>query len=134
MGLRRAIRALVITFGLATAVALFALGLVFGLNGGQWAWWRDASWVAVVPALGLSLSGALGVRGRVRRPRLVHVLGMFGGSIAVAVSVVVMARHYSDPYGGPLLWPHVLACVALSGLVVAIGSAALALADVPRRR
>jgi hypothetical protein len=57
---------------------------------------------------------------------------MVGGLAVVVVSVVIMARRYSEPYGGPLFWPHVLACLALAGFVVALTSVALTVAPVDR--
>jgi hypothetical protein len=124
---------LLAAFGAAAAVVLVALGGVFGLNGGQWGWWRDASWAAAVASLVLALRAARGVRAPVARPRAAHALGMLCGSIAAGASVGVMARRYSDPYGGPLLWPHVLAVVALAGVVVAVGSAVALLEGRARR-
>jgi hypothetical protein len=44
----------------------------------------------------------------------------------VAVSMTVMAKRYSDPYGGPLFWPHALAALALLGFLVAVASVAMA--------
>jgi cytosine/adenosine deaminase-related metal-dependent hydrolase len=115
-------RILLAACGLVAAVVFVALAGVFDLNGGQWDWWRDASWAAAVASLVLAVRAALRVRTRVARPRAAHALGLLCGSIAVGVSVDVMARRYSDPYAGPLLWPHVLAVVAFAGVVVVIGS------------
>ncbi len=115
-------RILLAACGLAAAVAFVALAGVFDLNGGQWDWWRNASWVAAVASFVLALRAARRIRTRVARPRAAHVLVVLCGSTAVGVSVVVMAERYSDPYAGPLLWPHVLAVVALAGVVVVIGS------------
>lgn len=115
-------RILLAAWGLLGAVVLVVLAAVFDLNGGQWDWWRDASWAAAIASLVLALRAARRIRTPVARPRAAHALGLLGGSTAVGVSVAVMARRYSDPYAGPLLWPHVLAVVALAGVVAVTGS------------
>jgi hypothetical protein len=127
------VRIVLAAWGLAGAVAFVALAAVFDLNGGQWDWWRNASWAAAVASFVLALRAARRIRTPVARPRAAHALGLLGGSIAAGVSVGVMARRYSDPYAGPLLWPHVLAVVAFAGVVVAIGSV-VALLEGGRRR
>jgi hypothetical protein len=38
---------------------------------------------------------------------------------AIAASFAVMAQHFNDSYYGSLVWPHLLACVAFAGVLVA---------------
>jgi hypothetical protein len=125
-------RVLVAVLGAAGAFVLFWLGAVFGLNGDQWAWWDDASSIAACVTLVVALWIVFRLPGRALRPHLPHLAGIVGGLAVVVVSVVIMARRYSDPYLGPLLWPHVLACLALAGFVVALASVALTVARVGR--
>lgn len=108
------------------------LGEAFHANGDQWAWWGYASATAACVALGVAAWIELSLSDRALRPRLPHLAGMVSGLAVVVASVVIMARRYSDPYEGPLFWPHVLACLALAGFVFALISVALAVARVRR--
>ena len=125
-------RALVAVLGVAGAFVLYYLGVIFDVNGDPWAWWSYASTTAACATLVVALWIVLRLPGRVLRPHLPHLAGMVGGLAVVVVSVVIMARRYSDPYDGPLLWPHILACLALAGFVVALASVALTVARVGR--
>jgi hypothetical protein len=125
-------RALVAVLGVTGAFVLYYLGVIFDVNGDQWAWWSYASSMAACVTLVVALWIVLRLPGRALRPHLPHLAGMVGGLGVVAVSVAIMARHYSDPYSGPRLWPHVLACLALAGFVVALASVAIAIAPVGR--
>jgi peptidoglycan/LPS O-acetylase OafA/YrhL len=108
-------RAFAIVAGIAAAFVLYALGAIFFLNGSQWDWWGDACWVTAFVAL------VLGARGRRGRSRPVAIVA---GVAAVVGATVVMASRYSDPYGGPLLWPHTLAVVAFAGVVAVLAGMA----------
>ena len=114
-------RATVIGISLLAVVVLVPVGAIFGVNGGQWSWWRAASWAG---ALSLVLTAAVVAFPRHRTasadPRVKGpaAAGVLLGLAVIAISLTVMASRYSDPYSGPLLWPHVLAVVALAGLVV----------------
>ena len=60
-----------------------------------------------------------------RTSRFALVAGAAFGAALVTVSSVVMADRYSDPYSGPLSWPHALAAVAFIGLLLVVVSAAM---------
>jgi hypothetical protein len=108
--------------GAVVAGALLVVGFLFGLNGDQWDWWRWTSWAAAL----VVASGTVRiirrrrptVRLRRRELTIVIVAGLTAGT-----SIAVMANRFSDPYGGSLVWPHILACVALIGVVVAVWAA-----------
>ena len=114
------------------ALALYWIGSVFGLNGDQWMWWRTAAFAAAVLCLILAV-----FRSRVaafvnRKPRVV-LAGGFGGLLLLGGSLASMATRYSDPYAGPLLWPHILALVGLLGFAL-LGLSAIALSQRQERR
>jgi hypothetical protein len=108
------------------AIGLLMLGGIFGLNGEQWRWWR---WAATACAGLVLIVALLGSKNRFtvnsRRSRFAIAAGGVVGTALVALSVVVMAERYSDPYSGPLFWPHVLAVTALIGLLLVVVSAAI---------
>lgn len=58
--------------------------------------------------------------------------GGLAGATLVALSVVVMAHRYSDPYNGALFWPHALALTASIGFALVLISVALARPSQPR--
>jgi hypothetical protein len=120
------VRVAVVTVGLTVAVILWALGSVFDLNGRQWNWWRDGSWICALLALALSVAIAVRMPGSARRSTFAPIAGVLAGSCAAVASTIVMARRYSDPYDGPLLWPHVLACIASVGVAVVLAGVAVA--------
>jgi hypothetical protein len=119
------VRATSLGLGIAAALGLWVLGSIFDLNGQQWGWWRSAAYAESGLVL---LAASLRATSRVPLPRSrppAVVAGAFVGAALVALSVVVMARHYSDPYSGPLFWPHALAVIAFVGLtLVLVGVAA----------
>jgi hypothetical protein len=116
-------RATTVGVGVVLAVGLVYLGAIFGLNGEQWQWWR---WAATAGA-GLVLVAAL-LPSRARfavLPESSRAAAAAGGALGaalVAVSVTVMAHGYSDPYSGPLFWPHALAAIAFLGLLIGLVS------------
>lgn len=120
--------------GVVVAVGLVYLGAVFGLNGEQWRWWR---WAATAAAGVVLVAALLPSRARSAvlpgRSRFAAVAGGAIGVALVAVSVTVMAERYSDPYSGPLFWPHALAAIAFLGLLIAVAGVAMA-AGRPDRR
>jgi hypothetical protein len=127
-------RATTVGVGGVLAVGLVYLGAIFGLNGEQWQWWR---WAATAGA-GLVLVAAL-LPSRARfavLPESSRAAAAAGGALGaalVAVSVTVMAHGYSDPYSGPLFWPHALAAIAFLGLLIGLVSVALAASRRDRR-
>jgi peptidoglycan/LPS O-acetylase OafA/YrhL len=112
--------------GVVVAVGLVYLGAVFGLNGEQWQWWR---WAATAAAGVVLVAALLPSRARSAvlpgRSRFAAVAGGAIGVALVAVSLTVMAERYSDPYGGPLFWPHALAAIAFLGLLIAVVGVAM---------
>jgi hypothetical protein len=128
-------RATTVGVGVVLAVGLVYLGAIFGLNGEQWQWWR---WAATAGA-GLVLVAALlpsRARFAVLPPESGRAAAAAGGALGaalVAVSVTVMAHGYSDPYSGPLFWPHALAAIAFLGLLIGLVSVALAASRRDRR-
>jgi hypothetical protein len=112
------VRVTVIGSSFLAVVVLVPAGFVFGLNGAQWSWWRVAAWVG---ALSFVLTAAAfprdGNASAHPRLRALAAPGVLLGLAVIAISLVVMASRYSDPYGGSLLWPHALAVIAVAGLV-----------------
>src|SRR5262245_57336128 len=104
----------------AVAIVLVVAGSIFGLHGEQWSWWRSASWAGALVVTGAAVLMAASCPTVGRRLRdIAWPAGVWLGTGLVAVGTAVMADRYGDPYGGPLLWPHALAVVALLGLLVA---------------
>lgn len=121
-------RATAVVVGVAVAAGLFVLGSIFDLNGQQWDWWSGGARVGA----GLVLIAAV-FWSRLRRlalqwgaDRFVALAGGVSGAALTTASVVVMARGYSDPYGGALFWPDALAVVAFIGLAIVVVSVAAA--------
>lgn len=115
-----------IAVGIATAIGLWALGLIFGLNGEQWDWWRWTAWVAaglVLIAAVIRATMPTSLPSPMRRWIVLPVT--LSGAALVVVAVVVMARRYSDPYSGPLFWPHALAIIVFLGFAVIVVGALL---------
>lgn len=110
-------RPVVIGIDLVLLVVLVIAAGIFGLNGHQWGWWQHASWVgAVVVVAGAIAASRRGMR-LIRRTRRGPCVGAAVlGSTLVVIAVGVMSARYSDPYSGPLFWPHTLAFAALCGL------------------
>jgi hypothetical protein len=118
-------RATSLGLGIAAALALWVLGSIFGLNGHQWAWWSRAAYAEGGLVL---LAAALRSASRLRLPHAragAAVTGALVGVALVSLSVIVMARRYSDPYAGALFWPHALAVIAFVGLALVVIGAAL---------
>lgn len=115
----RVVRTTVIAISFLAVVVLVPAGFVFGLNGGQWSWWRTACWVG---AFGFVVTAALFPSDTNAPPhprlRAFGATALFLGLVAIAISLTVMASQYSDPYSGSRVWPHSLAVLALAGLVV----------------
>jgi len=108
-----------IAIWLLLAVLLAALGQIFGLNGSQWDWWRWGCFAAAV----LGLCGAVYPPLPLRAARGLSKAGVLTagacGTGVAAATIVVMSTRYSDPYDGPLFWPHLLAVLAVLGFVTA---------------
>ena len=106
-----------VTAGITGGIALFVLGGLFGVNGEQWGWWQWAAWAG----------GAVALVAAVSPPKLAPrpALGCaLSGATIVAASTAVMAGGYSDPYHGPLFWPHALAVLAFVGVAALVGGVA----------
>lgn len=118
-------RSTTVGVGVLAALGLVMLGGIFGLNGEQWGWWR---WAATAGAVLVATASVLGATGRLavksRSGRFAVVGGAALGATLVAASIAVMAGRYSDPYSGPLFWPHALAAVAFIGLLLVVLGAA----------
>jgi drug/metabolite transporter (DMT)-like permease len=127
-------RATTVGVGGVLAVGLVYLGAIFGLNGEQWQWWR---WAATAGAGLVLVAALLPPRARFgvlpESGRAAAAAGGALGAALVAVSVTVMAHRYSDPYSGPLFWPHALAAIAFLGLLIGLVSVALAAGRRDRR-
>jgi hypothetical protein len=133
MAAARPVRAQIVLVGSLAAVTLWFLGAVFDLNGAQWDWWSVGAEESALLVVVLTAVTAVRRRGPLRRPLRRQVVAMLAGASVVAASVAIMASRYSDPYAGPLLWPHVLAVVAAVGLaVVAVGAATVLLGSTAR--
>lgn len=119
-------RSPIVGVGVVAAIGLLMLGSIFGLNGQQWGWWR---WAATAGAGLVVIIAVLCSKVRFaessRTSRFALVAGAAFGAALVTVSSVVMADRYSDPYSGPLFWPHALAAVAFIGLLLVVVSAAM---------
>jgi peptidoglycan/LPS O-acetylase OafA/YrhL len=127
-------RATTVGVGVLLAVCLLYLGAIFGLNGQQWQWWR---WAATAGAGVVLVAALLPSRARVSvlpgRSRAAAAAGGALGAALVAASITVMAKRYSDPYEGPLFWPHALATLAFLGLLIGIVSVAIGAGGRDRR-
>jgi hypothetical protein len=113
------LRPSLLILGVAVAVAFFFAGAIFGLNGTQWRWWQYASWAASASVFVGSLAV---VRVPLCQPEEITFASLSRaapGAVLSAVSLIVMAEKYSDPYGGNLLWPHLLAALGLCGVLLA---------------
>jgi drug/metabolite transporter (DMT)-like permease len=112
--------------GILVAIGFLYLGAIFGLNGEQWGWWR---WAATAGAGVVLVVALLPSRARWAvlpgGSRSAAAAGGALGAALVAVSLTVMAKRYSDPYDGPLFWPHALAAFAFLGFLIAVVSVAL---------
>jgi hypothetical protein len=119
-------RATTVAVGVVVAVGLVVLGGIFGLNGEQWRWWR---WAATAGAVVVLVAALLPSRARLAvvpgSSRSVAAAGGVLGVALIAVSLTVMAKRYSDPYSGPLVWPHALAAMGFFGLLIGVVSVAL---------
>jgi peptidoglycan/LPS O-acetylase OafA/YrhL len=119
--------------GLIAAAALYWIGAVFGLNGDQWNWWRSAAFAGA----GLCVVASL-VRSKIatllnpERNAAAIATGGLAGMLLLALSITVMANRYSDPYSGPLFWPHTLALLGLLGLALVVVSVAALSGRPPR--
>jgi hypothetical protein len=115
------VRATVIGISFLAVVVLVPAGSIFGLNGGQWSWWRAASWAGALSFVVTAAAVAF-PRNRTRSEdpgvKGLAAAGVLLGLAVIAISLIVMASRYSDPYSGPLLWPHALAVLSFAGLVV----------------
>ena len=109
-------RWLAVAVWLVVAVVLYWLGLLFGLNSSQWDWWEGGCIACAGLAFVLAGTSARPPRRVLRPPAAAGAAGL----VAVGASTALMALRYSEPYAGPLLWPHVLACVAAVGLAVVL--------------
>jgi peptidoglycan/LPS O-acetylase OafA/YrhL len=109
----------IISFELLGALALLVASAIFDLNGEQWNGWTQASRAAAV----IAVVSALAIARMARRStwRVAAAASVAAGLCLVVLALVVMAARYSDPYSGPLLWPHVLAALSLAGFVVLQG-------------
>src|SRR3954454_330306 len=120
-------RAATVGGGVVLAVCLVYLGAIFGLNGEQWQWWR---WAATAAAGLVLIAALLPSRARVAvmpgGSRSAAAVGGVLGAVLVAVSITMMAKRYSDPYSGPLFWPHALAALAFVGLLIGVVSVTMA--------
>ena len=121
-------RATAVVVGIPIAAGLFVLGSIFDLNGQQWGWWSGAAraGAGLVLIAAVFWSRLTRVTRKVGGDRSAALAGGVSGAALVAVSVVVMARGYSDPYAGTLFWPHTLAVLAFIGLAVVVASVAAA--------
>ena len=119
-------RAVVLALALPLAFAFVVLAGIFDLNGEQWAWWRSAAWAGaaliVVAAILWPRLRSVGGSGAICSSLLAAVLV---GAVLIGVSVWVMARRYSDPYGGSFFWPRALAVIAFVGLALIVVSVAV---------
>jgi hypothetical protein len=127
-------RATTVAVGVVVAVGLVVLGGIFGLNGDQWHWWR---WAATTGAIVVLVAALLPSRARLAvapgSSRSAAAAGGVLGLALIAVSLTVMAKRYSDPYGGPLFWPHTLAAIAFLGLLITTVSVAMGAGGRARR-
>jgi hypothetical protein len=113
------VRATVIGISFLAVVVLVPAGFVFGLNGGQWSWWRVASWVGALSFVFTAVAFPRDGNGSApSRLRPLATAGLLLGLAVITISIAEMASRYSDPYGGSLLWPPALAVLAVGGLVV----------------
>ena len=118
----RGVRAAALIGGAFFIFPLLALGQAFGLNGATWIWWRWACFAAAaLTAIVTALLVWQRKRVEFRRGAKAAILIALA---AIAASFAAMAQHFNDSYYGSLVWPRLLACVALAA-VLAIGIAVL---------
>jgi hypothetical protein len=119
-------RATAVVVGIPIAAGLVVLGSIFDLNGQQWNWWSGAARAGAgfVVVAAVFWSRLTRLTQRAGGGRSVALAGGVSGAALVVLSAVVMARGYSDPYGGALFWPHALAVAAFIGLAIVVVSAA----------
>lgn len=100
---------------LVASVVLVYAGQLFGLNGAQWDWWRRACFAGAVVLFAVVLLRPRLQAAAKRVPRGVLPAGAVSGAALLAAALATMSVRYSDPYDGPLFWPHALALLGLLG-------------------